>query len=98
PKPSETVTPADGSILEADVCVLGSGSGGAVIAGTLAQGGAKVIVLEAAGYYNESDLSQLEVKAYQEMYWRGGPTPTADGNITLQAGTALGGGSVINWT
>src|SRR5205823_1397575 len=65
---------------------------------TLAQGGAKVIVLEAAGYYNESDFSQLELKAYQEMYWRGGPTPTADGNITLQAGTALGGGTVINWT
>jgi choline dehydrogenase-like flavoprotein len=32
------------------------------------------------------------------MYWRGGPTPTADGNISLQAGTALGGGTVINWT
>jgi len=98
PKPIEPVTPEHGSVLEADVCVLGSGSGGAVIAGTLAQGGAKVIVLEAAGYYNESDFSQLELKAYQEMYWRGGPTPTADGNITLQAGTALGGGTVINWT
>src|SRR5256714_15404070 len=32
------------------------------------------------------------------MYWRGGPTPTADGNISLQAGTTLGGGTVINWT
>src|SRR5205823_3875673 len=98
PKAIEALTPDDGSVLEADVCVVGSGSGGAVIAGALAQGGAKVIVLEASGYYNESDFSQLELKAYQEMYWRGGPTPTADGNVTLQAGTALGGGSVINWT
>src|SRR3712207_2698975 len=32
------------------------------------------------------------------MYWRGGPTPTADGNVSLQAGTTLGGGTVINWT
>src|SRR4051794_21165441 len=32
------------------------------------------------------------------MYWRGGPTPTADGNVSLQAGTALGGGTVVNWT
>jgi choline dehydrogenase-like flavoprotein len=97
-KPIETLVPDDGAELEADVVVVGSGSGGAVIAGSLAQRGVKVIVLEAAGYYNESDFSQLELKAYQEMYWRGGPTPTADGNITLQAGTALGGGTVINWT
>jgi choline dehydrogenase-like flavoprotein len=97
-KPIQPLVPDDGAELEADVCVVGSGSGGAVIAGALAQRGLKVIVLEAAGYYNESDFGQLELKAYQEMYWRGGPTPTADGNITLQAGTALGGGTVINWT
>jgi len=97
-KPIEPLVPDDGAVLEADVCVVGSGSGGGVIAGTLAQRGLKVIVLEAAGYYNESDFTQLELQAYQEMYWRGGPTPTADGNITLQAGTALGGGTVINWT
>ncbi|HEX8075283.1 MAG TPA: GMC family oxidoreductase, partial [Thermoleophilaceae bacterium] len=77
---------------------VGSGAGGAVIAGRLAERGQKVIVVEASGYYNESDFAQLELKAYQEMYWRGGPTPTADGNITLQAGAALGGGTVINWT
>ncbi|MBV9212980.1 MAG: GMC family oxidoreductase N-terminal domain-containing protein, partial [Actinobacteria bacterium] len=96
-RPIKPVVPDDGAVLEADVCVVGSGAGGAVIAGSLAQRGLKVIVLEAAGYYNESDFAQLELQAYQEMYWRGGPTPTADGNITIQAGTALGGGTVINW-
>src|SRR6478672_13103263 len=65
--------------LEADVVVVGSGSGGGVVAGTLAQQGLKVVVLEAAGYFNESDFKQLELLAYQEMYWRGGPTPTAAG-------------------
>src|SRR5439155_9054400 len=97
-KPIAPMLPDDGATLEADVCVVGSGSGGSVVAGVLAQRGLKVIVLEASGYFNESDFTQLELKAYQEMYWRGGPTPTADGNITLQAGTALGGGTVINWT
>src|SRR3954453_15091657 len=62
--------------LEADVVVVGSGACGGVIAGTLAQQGLKVVVLEAAGYFNESDFKQLELVAYQEMYWRGGPTPT----------------------
>src|SRR6476661_6237687 len=84
--------------LEADVVVVGSGAGGGVIAGTLAQQGLKVVVLEAAGYFNESDFKQLELVAYQEMYWRNGPTPSADGNTSLQAGTTLGGGTTINWT
>ena len=43
-------------------------------------------MLEAAGYFNESDFNQLELSAYQNMYWRGGPQPTADVNVTLQAG------------
>jgi choline dehydrogenase-like flavoprotein len=84
--------------LEADVCIVGSGSGGAVIAATLAARGLDVVVLEASGYFNESDFAQLELPAYQEMFWRGGPTPTADGNVSLVAGTTLGGGTTINWT
>jgi choline dehydrogenase-like flavoprotein len=97
-KPIEPLVPDDGQTLEADVVVVGSGSGGSVIAATLAQAGRKVVVLEASGYRNESDFLQLELPAYQEMFWRGGPTPTADGNVSLQAGTTLGGGTVINWT
>jgi choline dehydrogenase-like flavoprotein len=98
PKPVAVSTPASDTTLEADVCVVGSGAGGGVVAATLAKQGMKVVVLEAAGYFNESDFAQLELKAYQEMYWRGGPNPTADGNVTLQAGTSLGGGTTINWT
>lgn len=99
PKSIEPLVPDGDSLeLEADVVVVGSGAGGGVIAGTLAQQGLKVVVLEAAGHFNESDFKQLELVAYQEMYWRGGPTPTADGNISLQAGTTLGGGTTINWT
>jgi choline dehydrogenase-like flavoprotein len=84
--------------IEADVCIVGSGSGGAVVAAVLAERGLDVVVLEAAGYYNESDFNQLELPAYQQMFWRGGPTPTADGNVSLVAGTTLGGGTTINWT
>jgi choline dehydrogenase-like flavoprotein len=91
------ITEPDGDI-SADVVVVGSGAGGGVIAGTLAQQGLDVVVLEAAGYFNEADFNQLELWAYQNLYWRGGPTPTADGNVSLQAGTSLGGGTTINWT
>jgi choline dehydrogenase-like flavoprotein len=102
PKAERPLTPLvpDGEelALEADVCVVGSGAGGGVIAGELATRGLKVVVLEAAGYFDESDFNQLELPAYQNMYWRGGPQPSADQNITLMAGTTLGGGTTINWT
>jgi choline dehydrogenase-like flavoprotein len=98
PKPIQTITPHQDTTLEADVVVVGSGAGGGVIAGTLARQGLKVCVVEAGGYFNESDFAQLEMKAYQDLYWRGGPTPTGDMNISLLAGFTLGGGTVVNWT
>jgi choline dehydrogenase-like flavoprotein len=93
PKPFGTAT-----ALEADVCILGSGAGGSVMAGVLSEAGLKVVVLEAGGYFDDADFTQLELAAYQSMYWRGGPTPTADMNVSLQAGFCLGGATVINWT
>ena len=98
PKIIQTTTPQDGQSFEADAVVVGSGSGGGVIAAQLAKDGRKVVVMEAAGYFNEGDFTGLELQAYQEMFWRGGPTPTADMNVSLQAGTTLGGGTTINWT
>jgi acyl-CoA reductase-like NAD-dependent aldehyde dehydrogenase/choline dehydrogenase-like flavoprotein len=83
--------------IEADVCVVGSGAGGGVIAGSLARAGRQVCVLEAGGYFNEADFNQLEAWGYQNLYLRGGPTPTVEGQVSIQAGSSLGGGTVINW-
>ena len=98
PKPIVPLVPDDGATIEADVAIVGSGAGGGVIAGTLAAAGLKVVVLEAGGYLNEADFTQSELWAFQNLYWRGGPTPTADLNVSLQAGSCLGGGTVVNWT
>jgi len=97
-KPIKPLAVRGDTTLEADAVVVGSGAGGSVVAATLAKQGLKVIVVEQGGYYNEADFAQLELKAYQELYWRGGPTPTGDMNVTLLAGATLGGGTVINWT
>jgi choline dehydrogenase-like flavoprotein len=98
-RPLKPLVPEGDSLeLEADVCIVGSGAGGGVIAGELAAKGLKVVVLEAAGYFDESDFNQLELPAYQSMYWRGGPQQSADLNISLMAGTTVGGGTTINWT
>ena len=84
--------------LTADVVVIGSGSGGGVVAGHLATHGRDVVVLEAGGYYNEADFNQLELWAYENLYRAGGMSGTADGRIALMTGANLGGGSTVNWT
>jgi hypothetical protein len=93
-----TVPEGDDLVLTADVVVVGSGSGGGVIAGRLATAGKDVVVLEAGGYFNEADFNQLELWAYQNLYRAGGIAQTADGSIALMTGSNLGGGSTVNWT
>jgi choline dehydrogenase-like flavoprotein len=84
--------------LEADAVIVGSGAGGGVIAGTLAARGLNVVVLDAGGYFDRADFNMLELWAFQNLYYRGGPTPTADLNISMQAGFTVGGGTTVNWT
>jgi choline dehydrogenase-like flavoprotein len=98
PKTIEPLLLSTDTELEADVVVVGSGAGGGVIAGELTRRGASVVIVELGQYHNEADFNQYELWAWQNLYWRGGPTPTADLNVTLQAGSCLGGGTVINWT
>jgi choline dehydrogenase-like flavoprotein len=85
----------DTATLSADVCVVGSGAGGSVIAARLAQAGRSVLVLEAGPYRNEADFRQLEAEG-AEMYLGGGMMWSHDGAIGLLAGSTLGGGTVIN--
>jgi choline dehydrogenase-like flavoprotein len=99
PKVAAAVVPdGDEAAYEADAVVVGSGAGGGVIAAALAEAGQHVIVLEAGGLFEEADFNGYELWAYQNLYWRGGPNPTADMNVSLWAGAGYGGGTAINWT
>jgi len=97
PKTLQVITPSGDTNLEADVVVVGSGSGGGVAAAELAQAGKRVIILEAGGYFNESDFVQIEMLAYR-MFLRGGFFPSADGIVSIAAGSTVGGGSTVNWS
>jgi choline dehydrogenase-like flavoprotein len=99
PKAAAALVPdSDEAVYEADAVVVGSGAGGGVIAAALAEAGQRVIVLEAGGLFEEADFNGYELWAYQNLYWRGGPNPTADMNVSLYAGAGYGGGTTINWT
>lgn len=99
PQPFPTFTPPAGEVVEldADVVVVGSGSGGGVVAGELSAAGLDVVVLEAGPALAEADFPPDELTALRGLYWRAVPA-TEDGNVTLMAGQVLGGGSTVNWT
>jgi choline dehydrogenase-like flavoprotein len=83
--------------LECDVCIVGSGAGGGVIAARCAEADMDVLVLEAGGYRNEADFKQLELPAMQELYYGGGLAASESGSISILAGQTLGGGTVVNY-
>lgn len=87
----------ESATLQADVCVVGSGAGGGVIAAQLASAGSSVVVLEMGQYRNESDFKQLELPGMLELYLGGGLSGSADGSIAILAGSTLGGGTVVNY-
>jgi choline dehydrogenase-like flavoprotein len=87
----------DRATLNADVCIVGSGAGGSVIAAKLAAAGKQVLVLEMGQYRNEQDFKQLEIVGYQELYYGAGLASSEDGSIGILAGSTLGGGTVVNY-
>jgi long-chain-alcohol oxidase len=84
--------------LSCEVCIIGSGAGGATAAAVLAAAGKDVIVLEAGGYYDDTDFDGAELAGYQRLYTEGGSAATVDHSVGLLAGECLGGGTVVNYT
>ncbi len=85
--------------LSADVCIVGSGPGGAVAAARLAAAGARVILLEEGSFYaRRSDFHMQEAEAYPALYQDHGNRATDDLSITILQGRGVGGGTLVNWT
>ncbi len=82
--------------LAVDVCVVGSGCGGATAAWTLAEAGLDVVVLEEGGDYTGTRLTQRDSEMYDQLYMDRGGRSTDDLSITILQGRVLGGGGVIN--
>ncbi|MBV9604358.1 MAG: GMC family oxidoreductase [Solirubrobacterales bacterium] len=86
-----------------EVIVVGSGAGGGVVAGELAERGRSVLLLEAGGHYTAADFTRWESRAGHDFWWpirfafpaSDGPA-AALGPVTLIGGRCVGGSTVIN--
>ncbi|KAK9072034.1 hypothetical protein SSX86_008466 [Deinandra increscens subsp. villosa] len=85
-------------VIKCDAVVIGSGSGGGVVAGVLAKSGYKVLVLEKGNYCARTNLSLLEGPSMEEMYLGKGLLATSNMEAVILAGSTVGGGSAINWS
>jgi choline dehydrogenase-like flavoprotein len=83
--------------LECDVCVVGSGAGGGVVAAELAKAGLRVIVLEQGPGDQAPDFDQREIVGTHRLYLNRGTTSTRDLGVALLAGSCVGGGTAVNY-
>ena len=83
--------------ISADVCVIGSGAGGAVVAARLAESGLDVALLEEGGYYTAADFTEDEGDMVPRLYADAGARATDDLSLSILQGRSVGGGTTINW-
>lgn len=85
-------------VLDTDVLIIGSGSGGGVAASYLAQRGLRVLVADKGTYMRPNDIKGREDQGYPDMYEGEGLLPTEDGSVNVLAGSTFGGGTTVNWS
>jgi choline dehydrogenase-like flavoprotein len=80
----------------ADVCVIGSGAGGAVAAAELASAGLDVVVLEQGHHWTSRDFTQREEQMLPRLFEEAGMRQTEDGSVIVLQGRCVGGSTVHN--
>ena len=86
----------DDVVEQADVCIVGSGAAGSVLAKELAEQGRSVILLERGGYYEGKDMNQRSVDMMPLLWKNAGFNFDDDLKIAIAQGSCLGGSTIIN--
>ena len=81
----------------ADVCIIGSGAGGAPVAAELAAAGLRVVVLEDGPYVRTDELTSDPRTELGRLYRDGGQTMTTGNTpVIVPVGRAVGGTTLVN--
>ncbi len=82
--------------LSADVVVVGSGGGGAVMAYELAAAGKSVIVLEAGPYVPSTEFTERYADMFSRLYADHGGQTNTTADLAILQGRCVGGSTVVN--
>jgi hypothetical protein len=82
---------------QCDVCVIGSGCGGATLARRIAAAGKSVVIVERGGYYTKDDFDQRELDMLAKIDGGRGLHASVDSSVALTYGNNVGGASVHYW-
>ena len=82
--------------LDADLCVVGTGAGGAMVAREAARAGLRVVALEEGAHSTARDFTQREDEMLPLLFQDSGARATDDGAIQVLQGRGVGGSTVHN--
>lgn len=85
-----------GGTLRCDLCVIGSGPGGAHAATVAAEAGMRVVVIESGEFVTPAQMSQREDEMIPRLLWQSGARMTSDHGIHVHQGKGVGGSSLHN--
>ncbi len=82
--------------LRADICVIGSGAGGSVVASYAARAGLKTLVLERGGWFTADHMSHHETSVVASMFKDGGLQTTDTFDFYIPQGQCVGGSTTLS--
>jgi choline dehydrogenase-like flavoprotein len=98
PRPLRTIPPREvpDATLEADVVIVGSGAGGAVVAHELVKRGRDVLIVERGRHVDPSQFTDDELSMYSHLYSDGALQLARDFAFQVVQGMCVGGSTVVN--
>jgi choline dehydrogenase-like flavoprotein len=90
----DTATITGDLTLETDVCIIGSGAGGALAASHIAAAGLKVVVLEEGPYRHSGQFTQREEEMLPVLYDEHGLRNTVGAPALIVRGRTVGGSTL----
>ncbi|MDD1751362.1 MAG: GMC family oxidoreductase [Methanothrix sp.] len=97
PLRNENYKTIEGDVLDhCDICVIGGGAAGSVMAKKLCDAGRSVVLVERGGYYEGEDMNQQDECMLPLLWKNSGANFTSDMRIAIAQGSCLGGSTIIN--
>ena len=93
PHPLDVMGPTDA---EAEVCIVGSGAAGSILAYELAKRGHDVLIVEKGEYVEPREFTEDEVEMIGRLYADGVMQQTRDYRFTVLQGSCVGGSTTVN--